>query len=129
MGWEVYLDFTDGDPDLPFVFGRMYNGKTRPPYELPKHKTRMSIQTATTPGGGSVNEIRMEDKAGARESTIRVDTARLDQVLTAGGFLGKVTKVDDNYAEVELAPNVRVKALKSTIADIVPPTGSKPAND
>ena len=52
-----------------------------------------------------------------------------DQVLTAGGFLGKVTKVDDNYAEVELAPNVRVKALKSTIADIVPPTGSKPAND
>ncbi len=52
-----------------------------------------------------------------------------DQVLTAGGFLGKVTKVDDDYAEIELAPNVRVKALKSTIADIVPPTGSKPAND
>ncbi len=52
-----------------------------------------------------------------------------DQVLTAGGFLGKVTKVDDTYAEIELAPNVRVKALKSTIADIVPPIGSKPAND
>ncbi|MFM5895756.1 MAG: preprotein translocase subunit YajC [Novosphingobium sp.] len=52
-----------------------------------------------------------------------------DQVLTAGGFLGKVTKVDETYAEVELAPNVRVKALKSTIADIVPPAGSKPAND
>ncbi|MFM5917274.1 MAG: preprotein translocase subunit YajC [Novosphingobium sp.] len=52
-----------------------------------------------------------------------------DQVLTAGGFLGKITKVDDDYAEVELAPNVRVKALKSTIADIVPPAGAKPAND
>ena len=52
-----------------------------------------------------------------------------DQVLTAGGILGKVTKVDDPYAEVELAPNVRVKVLKSTILDIVPPGGTKPAND
>ena len=52
-----------------------------------------------------------------------------DQVLTGGGFMGKVIKVDELYAEVELAPNVRVKALKSTIADIVPPSGTTPAND
>jgi preprotein translocase subunit YajC len=50
-----------------------------------------------------------------------------DQVLTAGGLLAKVIKVDDHYAELELGPNVRVKALKSTIADIVPPAGA--AND
>lgn len=50
-----------------------------------------------------------------------------DQVLTGGGLLGKVVKVDDHYAELELGPNVRVKALKSTIADIVPPAGA--AND
>ncbi len=52
-----------------------------------------------------------------------------DQVLTGGGFVGKVLKVDDNYAEVELGPNVRVKALKSTIADIIPPGSAAPAND
>lgn len=52
-----------------------------------------------------------------------------DQVLTAGGLLGKVVKVDEHYAEIELAPNVKVKALKSTISDVVPPTGAKPAND
>ena len=52
-----------------------------------------------------------------------------DQVLTGGGLLGKVLKVDEHYAEVELAPNIKVKALKSTISDVVPPTGSKPAND
>jgi preprotein translocase subunit YajC len=52
-----------------------------------------------------------------------------DQVLTGGGLLGKVVKVDDLYAEVELGQNVRVKALKSTIADIVPPPGSTAAND
>src|SRR5262245_14872707 len=44
-----------------------------------------------------------------------------DQVLTAGGFLGKVIKVDEHYAEIELAPNVKVKAVKSTISDIVDP--------
>lgn len=52
-----------------------------------------------------------------------------DQVLTGGGFLAKVVKVDDHYAELELAPNVKVKALKSTIADVVPPGGATPAND
>lgn len=52
-----------------------------------------------------------------------------DQVLTGGGFLAKVIKVDDHYAELELGPNVRVKALKSTIADVVPPGGAAPAND
>jgi preprotein translocase subunit YajC len=52
-----------------------------------------------------------------------------DQVLTGGGFLAKVIKVDDHYVDLELGPNVRVKALKSTIADIVPPGGATPAND
>jgi preprotein translocase subunit YajC len=52
-----------------------------------------------------------------------------DQVLTGGGLLGKVTKVDENYAEIELAPGMKVKALKSTISDVIPPTGGKPAND
>src|SRR6185503_276494 len=51
-----------------------------------------------------------------------------DQVVTAGGLLGKVIKVDDQYAEIEIAQGVRVKAVKSTIGDIVPPGGSA-AND
>jgi preprotein translocase subunit YajC len=54
---------------------------------------------------------------------------RGDQVLTGGGFVGKVVKVDDQYAEIELAPGMKVKALKSTIADIIGPGGSTPAND
>ncbi len=51
-----------------------------------------------------------------------------DQVITAGGLLGKVTKVDDQYAEIEIAQGVRVKAVKATLGDIVQP-GGKPAND
>jgi type VI secretion system secreted protein VgrG len=81
VGWETLLNFTDGDPDLPFVFGRMYNGKTPPPYPLPEHKTRMAIQTATTPGGGSSNEIRMDDKAGSEEMFMN---ASKDAAVSAG---------------------------------------------
>jgi len=51
-----------------------------------------------------------------------------DQVVTAGGLLGKVIKVDDQYAEIEIAQGVRVKAVKATIGDIVAPGGT-PAND
>ena len=52
-----------------------------------------------------------------------------DEVLTGGGFIGKVVRVDDNYVDVEIAQGVKVKALKSTIGDVIPPAGSKPAND
>jgi preprotein translocase subunit YajC len=51
-----------------------------------------------------------------------------DRVVTGGGLLGKVIKVDDQYAEIEIAQGVRVKAVKSTIGDIVPPAGTA-AND
>ena len=53
---------------------------------------------------------------------------RGDQVITGGGLMGKVVKVDDAYVEIELAQGVKVKAVKHTITDIVSPGGS-PAND
>ncbi|MFN3468673.1 MAG: preprotein translocase subunit YajC [Novosphingobium sp.] len=52
-----------------------------------------------------------------------------DMVVTAGGLIGKVIKLDDHYVELELGPNVRVKAVRATIGDILPPPGSAPAND
>jgi preprotein translocase subunit YajC len=51
-----------------------------------------------------------------------------DQVITSGGIVGKVTRVDDNYADVEIAQGVEVKVVKHTIGDIVPPGGAA-AND
>ncbi|MXO89792.1 preprotein translocase subunit YajC [Pontixanthobacter aquaemixtae] len=52
-----------------------------------------------------------------------------DKVVTAGGLIGKVVKVDDDYAEIEIAQGVRVKAVKATIGDIVPKAGNAAAND
>jgi preprotein translocase subunit YajC len=52
-----------------------------------------------------------------------------DQVLTGGGLVGKVVRVDESYIDIEIAPNVKVKALKTTISDVLPPPGSSAAND
>jgi preprotein translocase subunit YajC len=52
-----------------------------------------------------------------------------DRVVTGGGLIGKVTKVNDNEVEVELAQGIRVMAVKSTLTQVVDPTAAKPAND
>lgn len=51
-----------------------------------------------------------------------------DQVITGGGIRGRVTKVTEEDAEVEIAQGVKVKVIKSTISHVLSPT-SKPAND
>src|SRR6185436_6927759 len=67
VGWEVIVEFIEGDPDRPIITGHVYNGEAVPPYPLPGNKTVTSIQTPTSPGGGSVNEIRFEDADGSME--------------------------------------------------------------
>ena len=48
---------------------------------------------------------------------------RGDQVITSGGFLGKITKVkDDDEVEVELADNVKVRVVRATIAQVTSKT-------
>jgi preprotein translocase subunit YajC len=42
--------------------------------------------------------------------------------------LGRVTKVEEAYVEVEIAPNTRIRVVKATLAEVVNPT-AKPAND
>lgn len=51
-----------------------------------------------------------------------------DQVVTAGGVLGKVTKVSDEEVEVEIAQGVKVKIVKSTLSHVLGKS-AKPAND
>jgi len=53
---------------------------------------------------------------------------RGDRVVTGGGLLGKVIKVQDNEVEIELAQGVRVRALKSTLSEVIVPEASA-AND
>ncbi|MDF0601487.1 preprotein translocase subunit YajC [Psychromarinibacter sp. C21-152] len=48
---------------------------------------------------------------------------RGDQVVTQGGVVGKVTKVkDDGEIEVEIAQGVKVRVIKSTVAQVMSKT-------
>ena len=51
-----------------------------------------------------------------------------DEIITGGGIRGKVMKVTDDEAEVEIASNVRIRVIKSTISHVLS-SKSKPAND
>ena len=51
-----------------------------------------------------------------------------DTAITSGGLIGKVTKVDENEVELEIAQGVRVRVVKSMLSD-VRPHGAKAAND
>ncbi len=51
-----------------------------------------------------------------------------DDVITGGGIRGRVTKVTDDEAEVEIAQGVKIRVVKATISNVVKPK-TKPAND
>lgn len=44
-----------------------------------------------------------------------------DTVVTSGGLIGKVTRVQDAEVEIEIAPNVKVRAIKSTLSSVGAP--------
>ncbi len=67
IGHEVVIDFLEGDPDRPLIVGRVYHGANVPPYVLPSEKTKSTIKSDTTPGGGGSNELRFEDKRAQEE--------------------------------------------------------------
>ena len=51
-----------------------------------------------------------------------------DDIITGGGIRGRVIKVTEDEAEVEIAAGVKVRVMKSTISTVVKPK-TKPAND
>lgn len=64
--------------------------------------------------------IRPQQRRAKEHREMLASVRRGDQVVTGGGFLGKVTKVlNENEIEIELAEGVRVRALKGTLQNIV----------
>ena len=46
--------------------------------------------------------------------------AKGDEVVTAGGILGKVTKVAEQYVTVEIAANTEITVQKSAVSTVLP---------
>jgi type VI secretion system secreted protein VgrG len=72
IGQEVIVQYVNGDPDQPIITGRTYCGNQYPPYDLPEHKTRMTIKSQTHKGDG-YNELRFEDELGRQEVFIHAE--------------------------------------------------------
>jgi preprotein translocase subunit YajC len=64
--------------------------------------------------------IRPQQKKQKAHTALIGALATGDEVLTAGGILGKVTAVTDHYATLKIADNVEIKIQKSTVSAIVP---------
>ena len=43
---------------------------------------------------------------------------RGDTVVTSGGIIGKVAKVDDQELQVEIADGVKIKVVRSTVSEV-----------
>ena len=72
--------------------------------------------------------IRPQSKRAKAHQAEIMAVKKGDDIITGGGIRGRVTKVTDDEAEVEIAAGVKVRVMKSTISIVVQPK-TKPAND
>ena len=73
--------------------------------------------------------IRPQQKR-VKAQQMKIDAVKKgDSVVTAGGILGKVTKVEETVVEIEIAANTRVRVVKATLTDVTGAGLVKPAND
>ena len=67
--------------------------------------------------------IRPQQKKLKEHQAMVAAVRRGDQVVTAGGIIGKVSKVlDDREIEVEIATGVKVKVMKHTLSNVLSKT-------
>jgi preprotein translocase subunit YajC len=63
--------------------------------------------------------LRPQQKRVKTHQEMVKNVRRGDTVITNGGLVGRVTKViDDNEIEIELSDEVRVRQMRSMIADV-----------
>ena len=63
--------------------------------------------------------LRPQQKRQKQHQEMVKNVRRGDTVVTSGGMIGKVTKViDDDHLEIEVADEVRVRQMRSMVADV-----------
>jgi type VI secretion system secreted protein VgrG len=120
VGQEVVVDFLEGDPDRPLITGRVYNNDNMPPYTLPDEKTKSTIKTHSSKGGGGTNEIRFEDAKDSeqilvyaqKDLHVRVNNDRVENVDNNRHLTVKKDKFElvkeKKHVEVKLDHNEKI---------------------
>jgi type VI secretion system secreted protein VgrG len=96
IGEEVLVDFLGGDPDLPFVKGRLFNALNMPPWSLPEQQALSGFRSRELiPGGGN-------SAAGRSNHFVLDDTEQKIQAQLKSDHqhsqlsLGHITRIEDN---------------------------------
>ncbi len=64
--------------------------------------------------------IRPQQKKQKAHAALVSNLQTGDEVLTAGGILGKITGVSEHYVVVKIAENTEIKMQKASISQVVP---------
>lgn len=64
--------------------------------------------------------IRPQQKRAKQHKEMVAALKEGDEVVTAGGFFGKVVNIDETVASVQIAENTVVKVQRSSIAQMLP---------
>ena len=64
--------------------------------------------------------IRPENKRRKSHQEMLASLDLGEEVVTAGGLLGKVSKISDQYIELSIADNTKIKVQKTSISTVLP---------
>ena len=64
--------------------------------------------------------IRPENKRRKSHQEMLASLDLGEEVVTAGGILGKVSKINDQYIELSIADNTKIKVQKTSISTVLP---------
>jgi preprotein translocase subunit YajC len=64
--------------------------------------------------------IRPQQKRAKEQKSMMDALAKNDEVVTAGGILGRVSKVNDTYVTIEVATNTEIVVQKNSITTLLP---------
>jgi preprotein translocase subunit YajC len=64
--------------------------------------------------------IRPQQKKQKEHQSMLGKLAAGDEVVTAGGILGRIIEVGDNFITLEIADNVRIKVQRFQVTSLVP---------
>lgn len=90
---------------------------------------------AASPSGGGLGQIailvvfvavfyflliRPQQKRAKEHQAMLSKLAAGDEVVTAGGIVGKIQDINDQFVTLEIADNVRIKVQRSQVTTLVP---------
>jgi len=73
--------------------------------------------------------IRPQQQRAKKHAEMIGAIKRGDTVVTSGGLIGKVNKVNDGEISLDLAENVRVRVIKAMVVEVRNKAEPVPAND